>query len=296
MNGMKIIWKIIYRIMYHTPRLWSDRVYLTSQMMAYIGKMPHFDNPKTFQEKVQWLKLYDRKPIYTKMVDKYEAKDFISKKVGAKYLIPTIALYDSVSDINYSALPDSFVIKTTHDSGTVVLCPDKKSFDFVSANRILNRGLKRNYFYSEREWPYKDVKPRIIVEELIGNGERDLMDYKFFCFNGKPQLMFIVSNRRLPGGHKADFFDMEGKHLNLWQKGFENNPQTPKLPPHEIFEEMKSMAAVLSEGVPLLRVDMYYLNGKIYVGELTFSDSGGYALFVPDEYNSIFGDWIEISR
>ena len=280
--------------MYYTPRLWSDRVYITSQMMAYIGKMPHFNNPKTFQEKIQWLKLHDHKPIYTTMVDKYEAKTFIEERIGKEYVIPTLGIYDNVSQIDYSALPDSFVIKTTHDSGTVIVCKDKSKLDIIETNKRLKKSLRRNYFYSEREWPYKNVKPRIIVEELIGSGERDLMDYKFFCFNGKPRLMFIVSNRRLPGGHKADFFDMEGKHLDLWQEGFVNNPNTPKLPPYDTFEEMKRIAAVLSEGVSLLRVDMYYINGKIYVGELTFSDSGGYALFVPDAYNRTIGDWIEL--
>lgn len=226
------------------------------------------------------------------MVDKYEAKFFIAERVGKDYVIPTIGVYDNVDQINYDALPSSFVMKTTHDSGTVVVCRDKSNLDIKATNGFLSKRLKRNYFLTQREWPYKDVKPRIIIEELIGDKKDDLCDYKFFCFNGVPRLMFIVSNRWKEGGHKADFFDTDGNKLDIYQPGFENNPKTPELP--SCFEKMKELAAFLSKGVPLLRVDFYAVDDKIFVGELTFSDSGGYAPFIPDKYNYIFGDMIEL--
>lgn len=285
-----------YKVCFHTARLWPDKFYVKLQHKAIMGEWPNLDNPQTFQEKIQWLKLYDHNPIYTIMVDKYEAKSFIEERVGKEYVIPTLGIYESVLQIDYGALPNSFVIKTTHDSGTVIVCKDKSELDIKKVNALLTKRLRRNYFYSEREWPYKNVKPRIIVEEMIGKGEKDIMDYKFFCFNGEPKMMFIVSNRRLPGGHKADFFDMEGNHLDVWQLGFENNPSTPQLPTSEVFEKMKSIASVLSKDVPLLRVDLYYVNQKIYVGELTFSDSGGYAPFEPTEYNHIIGNWIKLPK
>lgn len=287
---------LFYKVCFHTARLWPDKFYIKLQYKAIMGEWPNLDNPQTFQEKIQWLKLYDHKPVYTTMVDKYEAKSFIEERVGKEYIIPTLGIYDEVSQIDYDALPNSFVIKTTHDSGTVIVCKDKSQLDIKKTNKFLEKSLRRNYFYSEREWPYKNVKPRIIIEELIGDKEIDLKDYKFFCFQGQPKMMFIVSNRRLTGGHKADFYDMEGNHLNVWQFGFENNLNTPQLPPITVFDDMKRIVSVLSDGVPHLRVDLYYVNNRIYVGELTFSDSGGYASFVPNEYNRIIGDWIKLPQ
>lgn len=281
-----------YSIMLHTAGLYSDTFYIKQQFKHYLHYSPNLKNPRTFQEKLQWLKLYDRKPIYSIMVDKYEAKNFIQKKIGTEYIIPTIGIYDNAKEINYSLLPDQFVMKTTHDSGTVVVCKDKYKLDIKKTNRYLDNRLRRKYYLIEREWPYKNVQPKIIVEKLIGQPGEDLCDYKFFCFDGHPKLMFIVSNRWGEGGHKADFFDMEGNPVNVYQPGYENSLVAPDLPP--CFEQMKEIASVLSADVPHLRVDFYYTNNQIYVGELTFSDSGGYVPFIPDEYNKILGDWIKL--
>lgn len=288
---MKIV-DLIYSVMLHTAGLYSDKFYIKRQFKHYLHYTPNLSHPQTFQEKLQWLKLYDRKDIYSTMVDKYEAKAFIQKKVGAEYIIPTIGIYNNAKEINYSLLPDQFVMKTTHDSGTVVVCKDKSKLNIKKTNRYLDKRLRRKYYLIEREWPYKNVQPRIIVEKLIGHPDEDLCDYKFFCFDGQPKLMFIVSNRFGKGGHKADFFDMEGKPVEVYQPGYENSPVPPQIPP--CFEQMKELASVLSTGVPHLRVDFYYTNNQIYVGELTFSDSGGYVPFIPDEYNKILGDWIKL--
>lgn len=282
----------LYSVMLHTAGFYSDKFYIKQQFKHCLHYIPNLSCPQTFQEKLQWLKLYDRKDIYSIMVDKFEAKDFIQKKVGEEYIIPTIGVYNDSAEIDYDLLPKQFVMKTTHDSGTVVVCKDKSKLDIEKTNRYLDKRLRRKYYLIEREWPYKNVQPRIIVEELIGQPGEDLRDYKFFCFDGQPKLMFIVSNRFGEGGHKADFFDMEGKPVEVYQPGYENSPVPPLIPP--CFEQMKELASVLSTGVPHLRVDFYYTNNQIYVGELTFSDSGGYVPFIPDEYNKILGDWIKL--
>lgn len=282
----------LYRAMFHLSPIFPDKLYLKLQFKHRLGYKLDLDHPKTFNEKLQWLKLYDRKPIYTKMVDKYEAKDFITEIVGQEYVIPTLGIYNSVNEIDYDKLPNEFVIKTTHDSGTVIVCKDKNKLDRNYVKKYISTRLKRRYYYAEREWPYKNVKPRIIIEELIGKNCDDIWDYKFFCFNGEPKLMFIVTNRFKEGGHKADFFDMDGNHLDVCQPGFENNPIRPTLP--DCFEKMKDLASKLSKGIAQLRVDFYYVNGQVYVGELTFSDSGGYAPFTPKEYNYIMGNYIKL--
>lgn len=282
----------LYRVMYHTSPLFPDKLYLKLQFKHLMGYKLDLEHPKTFQEKLQWLKLYDRKPIYTKMVDKYEAKDFIAEKVGSEYIIPTLGIYNTVDEIDYDKLPNEFVIKTTHDSGTVIVCKDKSKLDKEYVRKYISERLKRRYYYSEREWPYKDVKPRIIIEKNINVNDEDLRDYKFFCFDGEPKALYITTNRGLEGGLKEDFFYADGKHMEVNQKGYYNNPVTPELPNN--FEKMKELARVLANGIPQLRVDFYEINDKVFVGELTFSDGGGFSPFVPGEYNRIFGDWIKL--
>jgi len=282
----------LYKLMRHYAHLFPDEFYIKHQFKHILGYYPDLQNPKTFQEKLQWLKLHDRKPIYSQMVDKYEAKEFIAAKVGAEYVVPTLGIYDDVVQIDFGQLPDKFVIKTTHDSGSVIVCTDKSKLDYEKVKSEITASLHRKYYYAEREWPYINVKPRVIVEKFLESDKDDIWDYKFFCFNGEPKMMFIVSNRFKEGGHKADFYDMDGNHLDLCQLGYENNPVTPKLP--DCFEKMKELAAILSKDIPHLRVDLYYENNHIYVGELTFTDSGGYVPFIPSEYNNIIGDYLTL--
>lgn len=287
------IGNIFYSIMVHTAGMYTDRFFIRHQFKHAMHYYPDLDNPVTFQEKLQWLKLHDRKPEYTKMADKYLAKEFIKDRIGAQYVIPTIAVYDRAEDIDYESLPEEFVMKTTHDSGTVVICRDKSSLNVKKTNSYLSRRLKVKYYLKEREWPYKGVKPRIIVEKLLGNEGEDLMDYKFYCFNGDPRLMFVISNRWGGGGHRADYYNMEGENIAITQPGYNSSPVPPSLP--SVFNEMKELAQQLSKGIPHIRVDFYYTGGQIYVGELTFFDSGGYLTFIPEEYNRILGDWIDLS-
>lgn len=269
-----------------------DKQYLRICYKLTFGKKLDFDNPQTFNEKLQWLKLYDRNPKYTTMVDKYEVKKYISDLIGEEYVIPALGVWDHVEDIDFDALPNQFVLKCTHDSGSVVICRDKASFDVNAAKKKISKSLKYNYYYSSREWPYKDVKPRVIAEKYVEDtpGEA-LQDLKFFCFNGVPKIMYV--SRDKADKPTTDFFDMDFHHINLRMR--DENADIPYIKPPE-FEEMRKIAEKLSDAIPHLRVDFYIVNGHVYVGELTFYHCSGFAPIYPEEWNYKLGEWITISQ
>lgn len=275
-------------------RLIPDKTYLNIRFKKVFGRSVNWKDPKSYSEKLQWLKVYDRKPIYTTMVDKYEAKQYVAKKIGDEYIIPTLGVWDKVSDINFDALPDQFVLKCTHDSGGLVICPDKSKLDIDEAKKKLAHSLKQNFFWSGREWPYKNVKPRIIAEKyMVDESGYELKDYKFFCFDGEPKALFIASDRQVEGEEtKFDFFDMEFNHLPF-TNGHPNATHPVKRP--DSFEKMKELAATLSEDIPQLRVDFYDIKGQIYFGELTFFHHSGLETFDPEEWDYKFGEWIKLS-
>lgn len=251
----------------------------------------NLENPKTFSEKLQWLKLHDRKPIYTTMVDKVEAKKYVASIIKEEYIIPTIAVWNSVDEIDWNVLPSQFVMKCSHDSGGIVICKDKSKLNKRKATEIMRKGLKRRYFWQNREWPYKDVTPRIIVEEYMEDKEtNELRDYKFFCFDGVVKALFIASERQKKGEEtKFDFFDENYNHLPI----INGHPNAAVIPQKPIrFEDMKVLASKLSKGFPHLRVDFYEMNGKIYFGELTFSHWSGMVPFEPVEWDYKLGEWI----
>ena len=255
------------------PKLFSDKQYLKILFRKLMGSELNLECPQTFSEKLQWLKLYDHNPQYTQMVDKYEAKKYVANIIGEEYIIPTLAVYNSTKEINLDTLPDKFVLKCTHDSGSVAICKDKKTFQKEKAFAMLDKGLKRNFFWENREWPYKNVKPRIIAEAYLEDKEtQELRDYKFFCL--------------------FDFFDADYRHLDI-RKGHHPNADTPPEKPHS-FEKMKEMAERLSQGIPHLRVDFYEANGKIYFGELTFTSGSGFTPFEPEEWDLRFGKWLKL--
>lgn len=274
------------------PKWFSDKLFLKTMFRHFMGTELNLDHPKTFSEKLQWLKLYDRNPEYTKMVDKYEAKKYVAGIIGEEYIIPTLAVYNSTSEIDLEALPDKFVLKCTHDSGSVAICKDKKTFQKREAFAILEKGLSKNYFWQNREWPYKNVKPRIIAETYMEDIEtQELRDYKFFCFDGKVKALFIAEDRQGDEETKFDFFDADFHHLDI--RNGHPNADTPPAKPHS-FEKMKEMAEKLSQGIPHLRVDFYEANGKIYFGELTFSHWSGFTPFEPEEWDLKFGEWLHL--
>lgn len=272
-----------------------DETYLKKLFRLSMGKELDLENPKTYSEKLQWLKLYDRKELYTRLVDKAEVKEYVAQKLGEEYIIPTLGVWDRFSDIDFSSLPEQFVLKCTHDSGGLVICRDKEKVDWKKAGKRLEKCRKTNYYYSKREWPYKDVKPRILAEEyMVDESGTELKDYKFFCFDGVPKVMFIASDRANPNEEtKFDFFDMDFQHLP-----FTNGHPNAKIPPKkpQSFEKMKELAARLSEGIPQVRVDFYDINGKIYFGEMTFFHWSGLMPFKPESWDEKMGDWIKLPK
>lgn len=271
----------------------KDDLYLKILYKKIIGKKLNLEEPQTFNEKLQWLKLNDKKDIYTKMVDKYEAKEYVANIIGKKYIIPTLAVYNKFEEINFDELPNQFVIKCTHDSGGVVICKDKKKFDINSAKQKINRCLKKNYFYDGREWPYRNIKPRIIIEEYMSDSEHeDLIDYKIMCFNGKPRCSFTCSNRRSKEGLNVDFYDIEWNKMPF-ERHYKNSNVTIEKPKN--YDLMIELAEKLSEGTKFLRVDFYEIEGNLYFGELTFYPGGGMEEFTPEEWDERLGSWIDLN-
>lgn len=255
-------------------------------------------NPQTYNEKLQWLKLYDRKPEYIKMVDKYLVKEFVANLIGEKYIIPTLGVWDSFDDIDFDLLPEQFVLKCTHDSGGLVICRDKSRLDIQSTKQKIEKCLKENYYWRGREWPYKHVKPRIIAEKLMQDSkehpEEGLTDYKFFCFEGEPKAMFIATDRdKKDVETKFDFFDMDFNHLPF-TNGHPNSEK--KIYKPQKFDLMIDLCKKLSKNIPQVRVDFYESEGEIYFGELTFFHWGGLVAFEPEEWDNTFGSWINLKN
>lgn len=273
----------------------SDEEFIKEKYKESMGKELDLVNPTTYNEKLQWLKINDRNPLYTKLVDKYAVREYVSEKVGEEYLIPIIGVWENFDDIDISKLPNQFVFKCNHDCGSIIICKDKKTFDFDEARTKLNRALKHNYFYVGREWPYKNVPPKIVAEKYMEDeSDRELKDYKIFCFNGVAKFLFVASDRLDPKTEtKFDFFDMEFKRLPI-KHGHPNSIKKIERP--ENLEKMKEIAEKLSKDIPHVRVDLYNINGKIYFGEMTFYHWGGMMPFEPDEWDYKIGDLINLEN
>lgn len=274
----------------------SDREYLEKKFYAMLGYSLDLSNPQTFNEKLQWLKLYDRKPEYTMMVDKYKVREYIKEKLGEEYLIPLLGVWDKAEDINFDKLPNRFVLKCNHNSGLgMYICKDKSKLtenQIKAIRKNLAKGLQQDYYLTGREWPYKNVPRKIIAEKYMEDETGQLRDYKFYCFNGEPKIIMINSDREI-GKTKADYFDMDFNWLDLkW--GYEHALVKPLKPIN--FEKMKELAVVLSKNIPELRVDFYEVNNKIYFGELTFFDGSGFDKIEPKEWDKKLGDWIDYTN
>lgn len=272
----------------------SDKAFIKIVFKFRTGKKINLDNPQTFNEKLQWLKLHDRNSQYIKMVDKFEAKKYVAEIIGEEYIIPTLGIWDKFDDINFEELPNQFVLKCTHDSGGLVICKHKEKLDIKSARKKINKSLKRNYYYRGREWPYKNVKPRIIAEKYMATSEqKELIDYKFFCFNGIPKYLYVSEGLSNHATAKMSFADMEYKKAEFYRRDYKPFEQLPSKP--KSFEKMKELAKVLSNDTCFLRVDFYEIEGKIYFGELTFCPCSGFIPFKPEEYDKILGDMLKLS-
>ncbi|MBR2260089.1 MAG: glycosyl transferase [Paludibacteraceae bacterium] len=272
--------------------LLPDKLYLKLYFRLEMGYSLNLDNPQTFSEKLQWLKLYDRNPLHTGMADKYEVKKYIEKRIGNKYNIPLLGVWSNVDEIDFDQLPDKFVLKTTHDSGGVRICYDKQSFMNSDYKQFFKAHLSHNYYRDKREWPYKNITPRIIAEPLIESESGDLKDYKFFCFNGEPKYCLVISERSV--GYKISFYDLNWNRINLTEVGYQESKNEFDRPIN--YDKMLELASALSFGEKFLRVDMYNEKGRIYCGELTFFPCSGFVEFQPSYYNDLLGGWIDINN
>lgn len=272
----------------------SDERYIKWFYYLVFGKRINLDNPTTYSEKLQWLKLHDKRAIFTELVDKYKSRFYTEKLLGNQdHLIPLLGVWDSFDEIDFDKLPQQFVLKTNHDSQGVIVCKDKSTFDKEAARKKLTKCLKRNYYWASREYPYKEVPRKIIAEKfMVDNRYGELRDYKFFCFNGKCEFFFIATGRST-GNVMFDFFDRDLKPIPVIQ-GHPHAPQLPDIP--ENIEEMIAMAEKLSAGFPQIRIDLYNIEGKIYVGEYTIFHFGGLMPFVPESYDETFGKFIQLPQ
>ena len=282
----------ILRKVKYALRFIPDRAYIQIYYFSHFKHFANLKHPTTYNEKLNWLKLHDRNPLYTKIVDKYEVKEYIAEKIGEEYIIPTLGVWDHFDDIDFDKLPDQFVLKCTHDSEGLVICKDKSKLDLKAAKEKIKAALKLNFYYIGREWPYKNVKPRIIAEQYMEDHvDGELRDYKFFCFDGEPKAMFVASDRAI-NATKFDYFDLEYNHLDIKQ----HYPNAGKVRKPVTFEKMIELSKVLSKGMPHVRVDFYEVDGKLYFGELTFYHFSGFMPFQPAKWDKTFGDWIKLPK
>lgn len=271
-----------------------DDEYLKRMFRGYCGRELDLDNPRGLDEKVQWLKLHDRKPLYNTLVDKIEVKKFVAEIIGEEYIIPTLGEWERAEDIDFDKLPDQFVLKCTHDSHGLVICKDKADLDKGKAVRKLNDCLHRNYYKIFREWAYKDVKPRILAEQYLEDDTGFLTDYKFYCFNGKPDCVLTCFDR-MAGETKYYFFDRNWE-LKRYNTQGKEAPEGFSKPKPENIDRMFELAEILAKAstAPFIRVDLYNVRGRIYFGELTLYPAAGFHRNWLAETDLIFGDMTDI--
>lgn len=287
--------RIFVGLLCRTARIWPDKLYLQLRFFFEMGSILNLKKPKTFNEKLQWLKLYNRCPEYTTMVDKYAVKQYVANKIGEKYIIETLGIWNCVEDIDLDSLPNQFVLKTTHGGGGggVVICKDKSSFDMEAAKCKLRQSLNCDIYELFREWPYKDVPKRIIAERFMSNKGKDLEDYKIHCFNGEPKFILVCKNRYGNEAMIDDFYTPKWELMDVRRPGHPNSKEPLKKP--EQLEYMFKLAEVLSKDIPFLRVDFYIIENKIYFGELTFFPASGLSKFEPKEWDKTFGNYLNLN-
>lgn len=279
----------------HVPFRWiSDESFVRLLFYTYQHYKLDLDNPITFNEKLQWLKLYDRNPQYTICADKYRVRNYVEKCIGKEHLVPLIGVWDNVDEIDYSTLPNQFVLKCNHDSGSVFICKDKSVFNNKKANRKLKHAMKLNQFWRGREWSYLNIKRKIIAEEYIvdDNESTSLSDFKFFCFNGEPRFLQVDKNRFT--NHTRNFYTSDWEFIDVISK-VPNDKNHIDKPPKQL-SEMIEIAKKLSKNIPHVRVDLYLSNNTVYFGEMTFYHAGGCEIISPHNYDVLWGSYITVKN
>lgn len=273
--------------------LLPDKLYIQMRYRMRMGEWPDLKNPKTYNEKLQWIKLYDRKPEYVTMVDKYDVKEYVAKLIGEEYVIPNIGVWNDFEEIDFDKLPQQFVLKCTHDSGGLVICKDKSKLDIQAAKKKINGSLNSNYYWHSREWPYKNVKPRIIAEQyMVDESGVELKDYKIFTFNGEPKFIQVDFGRF--DGHKRNLYTTDWEYMDIMNY----YPTAPEIQIEKpiCLDKMLELSRILSAGIPHLRTDFYVIDGKVYFGELTFFHGSGMKQYVPRSFEKTMGDWMELPK
>jgi len=284
----KYIGRKIYKH-YSWRKHMPDKMYLQCywrERLPECGEL-NLENPQTFNEKLNWLKLYDQNPIYSTLADKIKVKEYVAKIIGENHVIPTIKTYKTGEEIDLDVLPNQFVIKCNHDSGSFIVCKDKKQLDIKKVSSFLNEKLSYDYYTKNREWPYKNIERRILAEKFVEDDTfEDLVNYKFLCFNGEPKLMYITVKT---DDIWENFYDMDFKPVDIsyGRRKYDKPIEKPSQ-----FETLKEFARKLSKDIPFIRVDFYIIKGNVYFSEYTFYDWGGFAKVAPEEWNKQLGDWI----
>lgn len=274
----------------------SDEEYLRWKYKCAFNKELNLEDPTGYNEKLQWLKLHDRNPVYTKMVDKYEAKKLFTEKLGEGHVIPLLAVWNSVDEIDFDFLPKQFVLKCTHDSGGLIVCTDKSKLNIKNTKKYLQSRIKQSFYLRSREWAYRDIKPRIIAEEYVDAlGHPDSIEYKVTCFNGKVEFITICQGKAHGTFYERtnDHYDVSFHHMP-WYAYYKNAKIAPQKPAE--WDDLIKISEILSENIPVLRVDCYIIDGRVYVGETTFYTWGGFIEFVPSEWNEILGAKIKLPK
>lgn len=295
-KAKKILKQPSHLALFLLEKKWScvipDKAYIKMVYRLRMKKKLNLKNPQTLNEKLQWLKLYDRKSVYSIMVDKYEVKKYVAEQIGEEYIIPTLGVWNSFDEIDFDKLPNQFVLKCTHDSGGLVICNEKSKLDTKAAKEKIERCIKKNYFWHGREWPYKDVSHRIIAEQYMTDDGEGLADYKVHCFNGVPKVILVCRDRFKNSGLTEDFFTVSWDHIDVKRPDHTNSSEEIKRP--QSLEVMLQLAGKLSEGIPFSRIDFYVIQGKVYFGEITFFPATGMKQFVPEHYDRDFGNWVTL--
>lgn len=284
------------KVMYSLSFL-PDSIYLKIFYFATTGRRLNLKNPSGYNEKLQWLKIHEKKEEYCMLVDKLAVKDFIEQELGAGYTFPSLGYWDSFDKIDFSVLPDRFVLKCNHDSGSIKIITSKKDLSkkkLKELKRFYDRRMKKDFYYAGREYPYKGLKRYIMAEEYMENEDArgtDIEDYKFFCFGGVPKILLVATDKG--ANRKCDFFDMDFRHLDIIN--IHPNSDKPISKPAR-FDEMKAIATKLSRGMKTVRIDLYEINGRIYFGEFTFFHGGGFRLFEPEHWEKQLGEWVDLKK
>ncbi|GEN51429.1 ATP-grasp fold amidoligase family protein [Alkalibacterium pelagium] len=275
-------------------RLLPDELFIKIKHYIKTQEKLNLAEPTTFNEKLQWLKLHDRNPNYTTLVDKVAVREVISDEIGQHYLIPSLGVYNSFEDINFEQLPNQFVLKANHTSGDVFVCKDKSSINYEKLKQEIEQWMKRNYYWDHREWPYKNIKPKILCEKyMVDESESELKDYKILCFNGEPKLIQVMSNRRR-GYYNINHYDINWQPVSIKRKKFDENPEG--IPKPVKLHEMVDISRKLSKGMPFARIDLYNTGSQVFFGEITFYPVSGYMDFAHKETNLLLGSWIDLDR